>query len=472
MNRIRTALGFDRDAEEGMTLVEVIVAMLVFSIITVGAVVSIGTVLTMTSDSRAREVAANLAAQDVDAARSTPDVFDVQATKAPIVTTQNGTTFSLSRKVNWVSTTGISSQCGAAGGTLLNKQVNVTVTWGTGTPSQTVTTNTLLAPNSKINDPDFGTILVTVASGVGLGATSGVSVTITPDSTVAGNTAVALGAQPDATDNNGCAFALKVSPGSYTVTLSPPQGQYRDQAQAANPVQSVSVGAGGSASAIFAYDPAAAYTMTYAANYKGAATLPSNLATTWLSNLPTYTTSTPAATQYLSPNTSGYTAIVGQYAPATAAQSCVDLDPSAWPKASDGAIGTANPLLPASSGATAKTDVSPTMPQGALPMGVVKVAVASSVRIVNVVTAAVPMGDDPGCKIPQSYTYAVTPAASGGKYYVTLAVPFGTWTLTTQTSAISVPSAVLWTDIALLTRGTSALALTLNKVTLDPRTAP
>jgi Tfp pilus assembly protein PilX len=461
---IRRILGLDLPDERsdaGLTIVEVVVAMLVFAVITVGAIAAVGTVLTMTGDSRSREVAANLAAQDVDRARSTPDVFDVQSTTTPVVSQQNGTTFKLTRNVNWVSTSGISSQCGSGGGALLYKQVNTTVTWGSGSSAQSTSTNTLLAPNSKINDPDFGTILVTVQSGVGLGPRSGVSVTITPDASVASNTAVSLAVQPDATDANGCAFALKVTPGSYTVSLSSSGAQYRDQAQSATPSQSVSVGAGGSASAIFAFDPAAVYSMQYASNYApGGATLPSNLATSFLSNLPQYTATSPGLTQYVSPSQGGYQALAGRYAPATATQSCVDTDPEAWPKGSGNTTGKREPLVSAQPADTQPMNVA---------MGVIRVTVASNVRFVTVASTS-PLADDPGCAIAQTYVYPVIPTVAGTQYQVTLAVPFGTWTVATQTTSGGLSSGVLWTNITPLTTGQTALSLSLNKVMLDPRT--
>lgn len=462
MIRLYDSLRHRDDPEAGLTIVEVMVAMLVFALITVGAIVAIGTVLTMTGDNRSREIAANLASQDIDAQRALPDVFDVVGTptSAPIVKTLSGTKFTLVRSVAWTSTTGITSQCGAAGGALFYRQVNVTVTWGSGKASQTVTSNTLIAPNSKINDPAYGTILVNVQSGVGLGGTAGVSVVITPT-----DGGAALGTQPDPTDVQGCAYALKVAPGAYNVAISYSGGQYRNQKQKAVDSTPVTVGAGGSASANFVFDPAADLDMNYVSNYTAqTATLPTNLSTTFLSNLDPYVTSTPAADQYVSPTRSGYQAIAGQYAPATSTLSCLSVDPAAWPKASDGAVGTRSPLVAALPGDSPDVNVQ---------MGVVQLNLGSSTTV-KYVTAALttPMGDDPGCNIPQSYTYAVTPTKSNGTYSVNLAIPFGTWTLTTQTSASSLVSPVLWTQIGLLTRGTSALALTLNKVTLDPRVKP
>ena len=58
---LRPASPAERDA--GLSLVEVIVAMMVFTIISIGVAYTITNSLVLTRDSRARAVATNLAAQ-------------------------------------------------------------------------------------------------------------------------------------------------------------------------------------------------------------------------------------------------------------------------------------------------------------------------------------------------------------------------------------------------------------------------
>ncbi|MES1169545.1 MAG: type II secretion system protein, partial [Leifsonia sp.] len=63
--------------ESGFTLIEVLIAMMVFGIISVLVAYSLTLSMTLTRSSRGSEVAANLAAQQIDTARSAKDVFSV-----------------------------------------------------------------------------------------------------------------------------------------------------------------------------------------------------------------------------------------------------------------------------------------------------------------------------------------------------------------------------------------------------------
>ena len=215
--------------DAGLTLVEVIIALLIFSVITVGAITSVGTVLVMTRDNRSREVATNLASQAIDAVRSTDDIFAVTSstTKTPVA----GSTFTVTQKVSWLTNTGVDSLCTTpttkGNGALLYKHVNVTVTWNAQkSTTQAVRADTIVAPSTKINDPLTGTILISVTGATGLGV-GGVTATVTKDSTVAGNTAVDpdADAQPKLTNSDGCAVAIKVTPGTYRVTLATAAGK-------------------------------------------------------------------------------------------------------------------------------------------------------------------------------------------------------------------------------------------------------
>ena len=67
--RRRLAAGPD----EGSSLVEVIVAMFIFALISVGVVHTMTSVLSVSRDSRSRQVALNLAAQAIDRSRESSD---------------------------------------------------------------------------------------------------------------------------------------------------------------------------------------------------------------------------------------------------------------------------------------------------------------------------------------------------------------------------------------------------------------
>ena len=107
-------------------------------------------------------------------------------------------------------------------------------------------------------------------------------------------------------------------------------------------------------------------------------------------------------------------------------------------------------------------------------MGVVQVKLSESVGFVRAKIAS-PIDDDPGCRAGLTYTFDVRNAnkkATGN--VVNLALPFGSWTFTTGTSASTIGLPVAYTALTPLTRGRSYFDLTLsfNAVLLDPRRAP
>ena len=202
------------DATPACTLVELVVAMMVFAVVALGVAYSMLSVLSITNDSRSRQVAANLAAQEIDLTRSVADIFSLQDRST--TETVNGTVYTLDRKTDWVTATGIAADCGVGGGTLQYKRINVTVTWPRMVGSNPVRADTVLAPSSKINDPLLGTILVRVKNAGGTGSAN-VTVTATP---VSGTGATAITETILPTDAEGCTYVLKVKPGTYTVQIS------------------------------------------------------------------------------------------------------------------------------------------------------------------------------------------------------------------------------------------------------------
>jgi Tfp pilus assembly protein PilV len=463
--RLRPAEPATRDA--GLSIVEVIVALMVFALITTGSILAVGTVLGMTADNRSRVVAANLASQAIDRARGADDLFKVVDSS----TTQkvDGTSYTVARSTSWITTGGVDSQCSTPGpkgnGSLFYKRVNVTVTWSGRRPTTTpVRADTVIAPAGKISDPSTGTVLVSVLDQDGAGSPD-VTVTIAP-AVLAGNTAVALTAEstPDPTDSDGCAFATKVRPGTYTVTLSRADGKpFRDREQAAAPVKTVSVDAGDTASAPFSFALGDDYRATYAPNFTGQPLLPTNLSTTWLAGDGSrYVASQRVADQYLFPTSTGYTVFAGTYAPTGAdGGSCLSPDPESWPKTADGkaghrqAVAVPDPL-------SSKTAAAP------VPMGVVTINVPATDRAVRA-TTTVPANGDPGCAKGQSLDFVRTP----GSTTATIALPYGTWFIKSGSSATNLTTSpsigsVIGGVLGVLVPGPAAT----NIVTIDPRTAP
>ncbi|MFW8745416.1 hypothetical protein, partial [Mesorhizobium japonicum] len=286
-----------------MTMVEVVVALMLVSVMILGTMYSLATMTKLTDDTQNREVAAGLAEQEIDKVRATDDVFSVHtATTTQVV---NGITYTIRRYTNWVSTTGATQNCGSGGGVLLYKQVNVGVTWTNMlTLTNPIQADTVIAPATKVNDPSYGSILVSVTGADGRGR-SGVGVTITPN----GNGAAAVGSVSP-TDSDGCAFAFKVTPGSYNVAIS--KGGYISDGEAATPSKAVTVTAGSSSPANFSYDASASVNISYASNFTGPSfRLPDALSTNFFSANQAYVSPTPSSPVPLYPFSGGYAVVAG-----------------------------------------------------------------------------------------------------------------------------------------------------------------
>jgi len=430
-------------AEDGMSLIEVVVALMVFAVISLGVGYSTITILKMTEDTRSRQVATNLASSEIDIARGVQDPFKVvNATRTAAV---SGVTYTIVRSTSWVETSGADVACGTGTGTLQSKRVNITVTWtGMLTTTQPVRSDTLISPDKRINDPSLGTIRISVLTVAGTGS-SGVAVTVTPTSGGA-----ALAAQPDSTDTDGCSFALKVAPGTYSVIIT--RTNSVDTTQATSPSKSVVVTAGGSVAALFQYDYAATFNLAYAT---AGALLPADLDTTFLSTYGAYVSSGGAKTQaLLHPVPSGYAGIAGKYiAPVAGNAGCINVDPAAWPEATVSGVAYAAGVRTPNVAAAPKGSAN--MP---IPMGVMTVKFTSQAYLFAESTAGPAGSFDPGC--------AAAPKYSFGRILIngtsTIALPYGSWTLYSGSNADgSGKTPLSAANLGLVGAGTV--------VTLDPR---
>ncbi|MGA1813452.1 hypothetical protein VH571_13815 [Frondihabitans sp. 4ASC-45] len=451
MNRITRQLRaiVDRDPEAGLGLVEVIIAMMVFSMIAVGVAATITNSLLLTRDGRARTTAANLIAQDLDLQRSVADVFSVQSKKWD--TTVQGTTYHLTRTVAWNSSSTATSACGSGTGTLQFKTIRDNVTWDGQRGSGSVSSSTVLAPNSRINDPNLGTIIVAVTGANGAGL-PGVAVTIAPTSTTP-NGADAVAA-PSVTDANGCTYALKVKPGNYKVSITKTNGI--DINQVVNPSFTPAVAVAGTATTVpFTYDTAATFKLNYASNYSGTASLPTDLDLTFNSTTGGIDSFQPGSTNpvALFPFSS-YTYETGALVPNGLTDkankpiaSCLNVDPANWTtKNAAGKVGVGFTTGGAPGALTSPVNI---------PMGVVKLP--DTLGLTGIIATSVnsTANGDPGCQTGVQYTFN---AVSGSPV---LALPFGTWKFSTLGGLLGITPG----SNAVLTGGT----VNGSTVTLDPR---
>ncbi|MDP3208199.1 MAG: hypothetical protein Q8M65_03535, partial [Rhodoglobus sp.] len=265
-----------------------------------------------------------------------------------------------------------------------------------------------------------------------------------------------LATQPPNTDAQGCSYALKVAPGTYSVKIFRSNSVNTDQVS--NPSSSVVVTAGGSVAVPFQYDYAAKFNLTYASNYTGvpAPKLPTNLDTTYLSTYSAYVDSGLKSQISLHPFTSGYAGIAGAFkAASTSGPGCVNVDPAAWPaQGTTLAEGVRSDPVAAAPQAVAAMGI---------PMGVAAVNFTINDYYLTAVSASGGNGD-PGCSV--AMTYAFGQVLTLGTTYI--ALPYGSWTLYSSSSANGTKTPIASNRVTPVTLGYSSGIV----LTLDPRVAP
>lgn len=444
MRKFRQRLFAHVNPEDGLTLIEVVAAMMVFTIISVGLLYTMMSLLSVTRDSRTRQVATNLAAQEIDLARDVNDIFNLGST-APVTRVFDGQEYYVTRTAVWVSNPSSTAACGSGGGILRYKRVHVEVGWeNMRDEDNPVVTDTLINPNERISDPALGTIIVTVltANGEGVG---GVTVSATP------STGTPLSSE--VTDSQGCAFFLLVPPKSYTVGISSPVGKtYVDITGATAPTGLATVTAGTSASVPFTYDEAGTFRATYnvVSNI-----VPLNLPTSLVSTRDPVITATSVASNprliLASPWPDGYTVLAGNTV------ACKAADPGLWVANATKMDGDRPEPIAVESAST--VDV-------AVPTSTVTVTGMATSGTTNRYLVAVSkvnaVNGQPGCDTTQTYRFA--PATTST---MTVSLPYGSWEIHRSNSTSFTPSGStkLSSGITVGPGGTFASGF----VTLDPR---
>jgi hypothetical protein len=438
-------------AEGGLTLVEIVVAMFIFTIISVGVLYTMMSLLSVTRDSRSRQVAANLAAQEIDLARDISDIFNVGTYEHDVVL--NGDTFSVSRTQEWVYSSGDAAACGTGTGALRYKFVHVSVTWPgmRGGDDGGVTSETFINPNERINDVTKGSLVVGVTT-VGGEGVQNATVTAVPStgSTLTGKT-----------DVDGCVFFLGVVPNSnFTVTVTaPPATTYVDFTGDSSPSRTgVSVVAGSATSLPFTYDPAGTLRVTYAPT--APALLPLNLSTSLLSTRDTVVSTATAATNprswLVSPNPNGGYAVV-----AGNTSACWANDPGLW--TADG--GLADGQQPEPVNPTAGNTVDATVTMSTVTVTGMSASGSTNRYLVAVGHAAAMLTGEPTC-VGDSNLVTLRWAQTSTTT-MTVALPYGSWDFYKGSSSSFSPTS--GTKITSgMTAGTGG-SISSGVVTLDPR---
>lgn len=434
-----------RSNDDGLSLIEVLVAMMIFAMLVVGIGYSLINVLKMTYDSQARETAISLASSELDAVRAIGNPFEV-GSPGPRTVTVGTNTYTIIRTASWASPDGSVDTCGTGDQPLQYKTVNVTVSWAGMNSGAAVQTDTALVPTSRINNPTLGTILVSVQDDAGLGV-AGITFTAT-------SSAGSVDTTP--TNSDGCAFLLGVDPGEYTVTLT--NSGYMDITQSANPALVRTVEAGSSGKFSFQYDKRGTYLLSYASNDFDTVRplIPSNLTTTFFNTNGRYVTTVPASSLQgsinLYPAQTGYDIVAGTYVPVSGvgSPSCESVDPAAWAEDT-----TQTPATIGTRAPTAYTPPGGTSAVTPVPMGVLNVTGNKSARYVNAVLQSSPLlPGQPVCDIASiRYDFGRIFPDTSSLTTMKIALPFGTWRLYASSSSTALGSPIDDDRIALLTPG-------------------
>jgi prepilin-type N-terminal cleavage/methylation domain-containing protein len=343
----------DRDA--GMTLIELMFAMVIFAIVAAGAVAGLTGALTTTRSDRNRVAASDLAARELEIVRNTftgsssgPATISANlqvvdgnplpggTAGQPLVV--DNTPYTVTRNVEWLPAGSGQSPCdGGAGVTYPSLEVQVVVTWPQMSGVAPVVSTTILTPPKNTLNSSTGFVAVKVLDATGA-RSSGQTVTLTGPG----------GTYTDTTASDGCAVFASSTAGTYAATLN--QSNYVDNYGNQTATKNVALTAGSLSQLSFNYDRAAKLnvTMQTTAGYA----LPQAWPQITLGN----TGLQPLGFKYVSGVTSATTTITGLWpylsdGYTSWAGGCTQADPAA----SGGARGTATIVAAGATGSATVT---------------------------------------------------------------------------------------------------------------------
>lgn len=390
------------EAEDGFTLVEVVVGLTLFGLLLSSVSVAMASMLTHARNNANRSVASDLATRVVDRMHAIPAK---QLPNGPLpdqVFRSGSTVYTVSATAELVPGNGTASACEGGGG-LSAKRLSVQVRWtGMGT-TRPVRSDTLRQLTFGEIDPTVGSLSMRVVDRGGA-AVPDQQITLTP------------GGSTLPTDTTGCAVFTGLSSGAYTASLVPRNGWVDPQGATTASRAVTVVGGALTRDAGFVFDRAATLQLTWSLSTNDLATYPAlgtpgaSLGTSaFTGGYRTYPT--PCGTPYCSTATPTGVSIGGLFPAASAtayrpwAGSCLDSKPTTT---------TAAVVLP--QGGTASANV---------PLARVAVTVqdrngaAKNKQVVTVTHVA-----DSAC--PAGLT-VVVPAPTGNTNVSRLALPAGTW---------------------------------------------
>lgn len=383
-----------RGDDGGFSLIEVVVAMLIFGIF---AAAVAGILLRTTDLSRTntrRGAATNLALQQIEVARAT-SVTDIPDGRTTRTATVGGTTYTVTQVAKYVSSGAETSACKTAGD-LAYKLVTVTVSWPNMGSVKPVRSDTLKAVGigNDVSDASKGSLTVAV-TGAGASDQDGITVTLAP------------GGRSLTTADDGCVVFTGLAPGAYTASVSQAGYVGTTNVQAVT-VNSLGVTAGAVAHGTIYYDTARTLNIAFSGT-PGAAVLtgmPFRLGNSYQTE---FTFPTCAATPVIG--------CVTGTAPYQAKM--------LYPEQYSVKVGACSELAPSTANVNLTPDTSD-FSTVTVPVATPKIVVQTTGGV-PVVGRAVTIAHTVGC----SETYTVN-SVSGGSSVV---LPFGTWKFTTANLA-------------------------------------
>ena len=234
-------------ADDGLSLIEVIVAITLFALVSGATATMLLTGIGVSRDARNRTAAAQAATESLELARKTATTSFTQLTNpsVPVVRTINSVPFTITQTAVFIPKGAVATSCSATsqGGNASVQPVLLvteTVTWPRMDRTAPVTVATTLTPPIGAYPSGTGGVDVKVVDSKGM-PVAGVSITLT-------------GATPTSMTTNaaGCAYAAFLTPGNYTVSANVPG--YVDNQEQMIPSQIAGVVNGQPVSLTFYYD--------------------------------------------------------------------------------------------------------------------------------------------------------------------------------------------------------------------------
>jgi type II secretory pathway pseudopilin PulG len=380
--------------EEGATLVELMVSVAILAVVMSGVASGMKGALNLSRNDRNRIVAANLATQVMEEARSTEfTTLQPGASGASNVRTTTetvgGVAYTVTREISWVGQDANADVCSSTGQPSFLR-ARASVAWPRMAGVDPVTSESVFAPPGGVYTPNSGHI--------------GAQVTDVDGEPVAGHLVTLNGPSGQrslTTTEGGCAFFAFLPEGLYQLSLNS-AGYVDAETGSQQVVQDVTVTVGATSEAAFSYDRAASVTLTLQGAQGG--TVPPSLPVSLYNDkvvpsgiLEVGGTGTTRTVDPLFPFPGGYDAWAG---------GCSDADPGVNDRVRiDSAPGSAG--------------------SATVPLASVQVTVRAGGN--PVVNAAVTARDSCGSELALGVT-----DASGT---ITFALPQGTWTFTTTAGA-------------------------------------